>query len=246
MNIFETYPGGKNINGTYQKIINEIPPHVVYFEPFVGGGSILRKKKHALHSSINDVDPIVMTQWKSHKMEGLRLTTGNALELIPSVRDGIDAGNALQSIGNIPEGIDTEVFMYLDPPYPIKSRTTTKDLYNYQLSDKDHASLLDIILTVNFNCMISTYPNELYEKKLQRWRRIEFKSKTRGYVATEVLYMNYEEPRELHDYQYLGDECWERQGIKRKIERHVQKLSKLPILEQRAILIELNKNLNLK
>lgn len=38
MNIFETYPGGKNVNGAYQKIINEIPPHMIYYEPFVGGG----------------------------------------------------------------------------------------------------------------------------------------------------------------------------------------------------------------
>lgn len=37
---FETYFGGKAGSGTYQTIINQIPPHRVYIEPFVGGGAI--------------------------------------------------------------------------------------------------------------------------------------------------------------------------------------------------------------
>jgi hypothetical protein len=33
-----TYPGGKGGAGVYQMIINQIPPHRVYIEPFLGGG----------------------------------------------------------------------------------------------------------------------------------------------------------------------------------------------------------------
>lgn len=230
MDIFEAYPGGKNVNGTYQRIINEIPPHMIYYEPFVGGGTILRKKRPAAYSVINDIDENVMKQWRNYKMEGLNLNNKNALEFIPKVAPDIDG----------------ESFMYLDPPYPEASRRSDSKLYDYVLSDKDHERLLDIMTTVNFNCMISTYPNEIYEKKLQTWRKIEFQSTTRGSTATEVLYMNYEEPNELHDYQYLGNDSWDRQRIKRKISRIVNTLSNLPPLERKAILLELNGKLGLK
>jgi DNA adenine methylase len=42
-----SYPGGKNGAGVYQKIINLMPPHDRYFEPFLGGGAILRLKRPA-------------------------------------------------------------------------------------------------------------------------------------------------------------------------------------------------------
>lgn len=42
-----SYPGGKNGAGVYQKIINLMPPHDRYFEPFLGGGAVLRLKRPA-------------------------------------------------------------------------------------------------------------------------------------------------------------------------------------------------------
>jgi site-specific DNA-adenine methylase len=36
------YPGGKNSDGTYQFIINHIPPHETYIEGFLGSGAIIR------------------------------------------------------------------------------------------------------------------------------------------------------------------------------------------------------------
>lgn len=41
------YLGGKSQAGTYQRIINLIPPHDVYIEPFLGGGAIARLKRPA-------------------------------------------------------------------------------------------------------------------------------------------------------------------------------------------------------
>jgi DNA adenine methylase len=42
-----TYPGGKNGAGVYQTIINHMPPHEMYVEPFLGGGAIMRLKRPA-------------------------------------------------------------------------------------------------------------------------------------------------------------------------------------------------------
>jgi DNA adenine methylase len=41
------YDGGKGAMGVAQWIINQIPPHRVYIEPFLGGGAVLRLKKPA-------------------------------------------------------------------------------------------------------------------------------------------------------------------------------------------------------
>jgi DNA adenine methylase len=53
-----SYPGGKNGAGVYQKIINLMPPHEVYIEPFLGGGAIMRlKRPAALNIGIDLVPP---------------------------------------------------------------------------------------------------------------------------------------------------------------------------------------------
>jgi DNA adenine methylase len=52
------YPGGKNGAGVYQTIINLMPPHDVYIEPFLGGGAIMRQKRPALLNIGLDLEPV--------------------------------------------------------------------------------------------------------------------------------------------------------------------------------------------
>jgi len=51
------FPGGKAGAGTYQKIINQIPPHDIYVEAFLGDGAIIRRKRPALRNIGVEVDP---------------------------------------------------------------------------------------------------------------------------------------------------------------------------------------------
>ena len=60
---FATYPGGKNGDGVYQTIINHIPRHWHYFEPFTGGGFIYLRKSLAYMSWLNDIDPDIYEAW---------------------------------------------------------------------------------------------------------------------------------------------------------------------------------------
>jgi DNA adenine methylase len=60
-----SYPGGKAGDGVYQRIINLMPPHRVYIEPFLGGAAILRMKRPASLNVAIDRDP--------HALEAVRL-----------------------------------------------------------------------------------------------------------------------------------------------------------------------------
>lgn len=57
------YPGGKSGSGVAQRIINLMPPHQVYIEPFLGGGSVLRYKLPAQINIGIDRDPTVIERW---------------------------------------------------------------------------------------------------------------------------------------------------------------------------------------
>src|SRR5688572_15356621 len=59
------YPGGKNGSGVYQTIINLMPPHEVYIEPFLGSGAILRMKRPALRNIGIDRDPDALKQFEA-------------------------------------------------------------------------------------------------------------------------------------------------------------------------------------
>jgi DNA adenine methylase len=66
-----------------------------------------------------------------------------------------------------------DVLMYLDPPYPKKTRTAP-DIYAYEMTDEDHRELLETILKVKGTVAISGYHNPLYDRLLAFWQRREF------------------------------------------------------------------------
>jgi DNA adenine methylase len=54
------YPGGKNGGGAYQTLINLMPPHSVYIEPFLGSGAVMRMKRPARVNIGLDLDGEVL------------------------------------------------------------------------------------------------------------------------------------------------------------------------------------------
>lgn len=224
---FDSYNGGKESDGTYQKIINKIPFHNLYIEPFLGNGAIYRKKKKSDNSILIDKDASVIKKWKN-----ISLHPGTSLINC----DAIDWLEDNWQFLNISLKSEVIPFLYIDPPYPIKTRKSKKKLYKYELSDQDHIRILNVASCLKVNVLISSYPNDMYDNYLKNWNTITFQSSTRHGTATEQIWYNYEAPDTLHDYSYLGDDYRERERIKGIIFRNVTKFNKMPAVIKNAIL----------
>ncbi len=229
--IFMTYPGGKNGSGTFQKIINLMPPHRTYIEPFLGGGAILRAKRPARCSIGIDIDAAVIKKWELNPpadISNLMLLQGDAIVCLKNRR-------------LFPELQEKDCLIYCDPPYLMSTRSSQRQIYEFELAEEnEHRTLLEILKQLNCMIMISGYWSSLYAELLATWRSHHFEAVTRGgTMATEWVWMNFPEPVELHDYRYLGKTFRERERIKRKKTRWIQRLSKMAVLERQAILMAL-------
>jgi hypothetical protein len=84
--------------------------------------------------------------------------------------------------------------------------------------------------------VVSGYSSALYAERLRDWRTITYQAMTRRGPATEVVWMNYQEPTALHEYTHLGQTFRERERQKRQQARWVKKVAAKPLLEQKALL----------
>ncbi len=209
------YPGGKGLS--FQKYINLMPRHDVYIETFLGGGSIIRNKLPANRNIGIEINQDVVNKWHAFEQVNFELIHGDAMDYL---RKYSFIGNEL---------------IYCDPPYMRETRRSRKKIYKYEYTNKQHVEFLELIKSLTCMVMISGYHSELYEKHLSDWYIYSFKSTIRKQTATEVIWMNYSPPRELHDYRYLGDNFRERERLKMITTRWVRRFRSMPILEQQAL-----------
>lgn len=238
---FQSYFGGKGGSGVYQAIINQIPPHSIYAELFVGNGSIYRFKKAAQLSILADLSQSVVEGWKELGVKGW-LEVFDMLEILLHPHGSFvfkqDAIDILSSTDYEGYELDSEgCFIYLDPPYLFSTRKDQRPTYEFEMSEDSHYKLLDVISCYKkAMIMISSYPNDLYDKVLSGWRYVDFQAQTRGGIATERIYMNYDEPTELHDYQYYGSNYRERWALKKSTTNIINKFKRMSPLMRNAVL----------
>jgi DNA adenine methylase len=89
-----------------------------------------------------------------------------------------------------------KIFIYIDPVY-LKSTRKSKDVYKYEMSEKDHKDLLILILQNKSKILISGYQSNLYQVHLNKWNRYEklivnhSSQSTIKELRTEVLWANF-------------------------------------------------------
>jgi DNA adenine methylase len=129
---------------------------------------------------------------------------GNASEWLGAV-EGLPAVHArlfpvlmenLPAVAFIRREDTPATLFYCDPPYLHETRATT-DAYAHEMTEADHAELLDVLKGCKGKVMLSGYPSALYDASLAGWNRHAFdlpnhaaggKSKAR---ETEVLWCNF-------------------------------------------------------
>jgi DNA adenine methylase len=87
------------------------------------------------------------------------------------------------------------VLIYLDPPYVLSTRSNR--IYKHEMTDQDHAELLEVAKLHLGPVIISGYDCDLYNDNLPGWNKFCVQSRAEGgRHAIEVIWMNYDPPAE--------------------------------------------------
>lgn len=205
--------GSKSQNGLFQAIINLIPPHEVFIEPFAGLAAITRKKKPA-------AETVVVDKQRNPELvlpAGVRFVRGCGIAFLENYR-----------------WTGREV-VYCDVPYLLSTRGN-RVYYPDEFTTEDHVRFLAVIVRLRCRVLVSGYHSTLYDDALTGWGLQEVSVMTRGRTRrTECLWFNYPRPTVLHEYSAVGDGFTRRQAIKRKAHRWAERLRRQGPLERAAI-----------
>ncbi len=208
------YPGGKA--KTFQHIINHIPPHNTYIEPFLGLGSVMKAKMRAKTEYGVDLDN------RALKLSGLSQL---GIQLLND--DGISFLEKYPFQG--------QEVVYCDPPY-LPCTRKQKRVYKYDLNEKDHIRFLNVVIKLKTRIIISGYDNNLYQEYLQGWNKYHYSAKAHDGSREECIWYNFHKPKKLHDYRYLGTNFRERQTIRRRLDRMKNRIEEMTAQERSFLL----------
>lgn len=253
------YPGSKwNIA---PQLVELIPEHHSYVEPFFGSGAVLFNKPVSDIETVNDIDSDVVNLFRciqkdSERLARLVMTTPFSREEYERQFEGctstLYASNFQRAAGflikcwqghgfrtngykvgwkndvvgrekayalwnwyRLPDWIIditerlrkvqienrpalevierfnySQVFMYLDPPYMLGTRSGKQ--YMHEMTDAEHEELLQMILQSRAKIMISGYETDMYNDYLSGWEKKQFSScAEHGKPRVETVWMNY-------------------------------------------------------
>lgn len=128
-----TYPGGKAGAGIYHKIINLMPPHRTYIEPFLGGGAILRLKRPAEQNIGLDLDLQALSAFKASAAAIAKNGEAGSITVIH--------GDGIRFLEEQGRWCEKDTLVYLDPPYLLETRRSGP-MYRYEMTTDQHNRLL--------------------------------------------------------------------------------------------------------
>lgn len=213
------YAGGKG--KCYQRLISLMPRHTTYIESHLGGGAVLRHKRATQINIGIDADAQVIERWQREHPGLCRLVHGDASSFLVSYPF---SGGEL---------------VYADPPYLAEVRRRPK-VYRHDYSVADHERLLGVLKALPCKVMLSGYDSPMYRSLLADWRCVSFAAKTHVDVRQEWVWLNFDPPTVLHDASHFGATFRERQTIKRRHARLVDRFDRMDNAERQQVLAFLN------
>lgn len=126
-----------------------------------------------------------------------------AVEALPEIakrllRVQIENDNAVDVISRYDS---KQTLFYCDPPYPHASRKDS-NAYGYEMTDRQHRELAQILHGVEGKVALSGYHCELLDKLYSGWRIVDAPTRLCHSVKkprSEVLWLNYEPPQFSED-----------------------------------------------
>ena len=214
-----SYPGGKG--KCYQRLINLMPPHQTYIESHLGSGAVLKNKRPAQINIGIDADERVIATWRQSAPAWCSLVHGDAAMFLAQYP------------------FTGKELVYADPPYVIETRRRAR-IYRCEYTDADHVRLLDVLTVLPCMVMLSGYENPMYGERLTGWRKVTFSANTQVGVREECVWTNFPEPTVLHDAAFLGATFRERQTVRRRHQRLVDRFERMDPAEREHVLQLLN------
>lgn len=250
--MLDSFPGGKGL--LFRHHINRIPPHKVFVSLFAGHCAVAENKAPAELNILLDLDEDVLAAWEQHIVSsGGGAASRDVMERwhypiffgddrVFKWRGAVwvlslyDALIFLDKERPFPDW-----FVYADPPYLRSVRSWKQKLYKHEFwTEREHRKLINGLKLLSCKTMLCGYPSPLYDELLIDWQSASFNAQCRsGETREDWIWINYQQPLVLHDYQWLGDDFRNRERIKRKAQRWVNRFEKLPILERQAIIGQL-------
>lgn len=133
-----------------------------------------------------------------------------------------------------------EAFIFADPPYVISQRSCKDEIYDCELDDSDHVRFTGTVTRIDATraqIMVCGYANcALYRDLDLRWLSIDHRVPTRRGLQDERIWLNYEKPTRLHDYQYIGNGRRSRERIRRRQRNWIKALKRMNETERLAML----------
>lgn len=224
---FPSYFGGKGAPATVRRIINLLPPHAVYIEPFLGSGRVMRHKRPALRASIGfEVDPALCEAWRAAAPPDVHVVQADALEHLERFVCQLYARGLAPS----------ELVVYCDPPYLLHTRRDGAPVYHREWGDEEHMRFLLLVMRLTCRVIVSHLPCEEYATALHAWHTFTFQNATRRGLQTEQVWCNFPPGPELHEFTFIGKDFRERERIKRQLAIVRRRFEALPLPARLALL----------
>lgn len=216
-----SYFGSKRGSGSFQQIVNEIPPIKTMVVGFLGNCPLFEYCRDLVDTyGFEKSEKVIKKYWSVDE-------PGHIVNLDILCAEGQSYLYALAKEGT---------FFYFDPPYLMSTRKYQAKVYDFEFTDEQHLQFLKLAKSIPARVAISCYDSILYKNELKGWRKKTWRVGTSRGAATVTLYMNYPVPDSLFTYDFLGVDKTDRQRIKRKLKRIQNKILQLPLLERQAIL----------
>lgn len=249
------YPGSKWSMAEW--IVDHMPPHQTYLEPFFGSGAVFFNKPPSPLETINDLDGDVvnlfrvirdrpeelarLVYWTPYSRQeyydAYDMDGADELELArrflvrcwmargvktngqtgwrhnndashspnrPVTKQWQDIPKKIMAVAERLKDAQIEnqpaiqlieryrfpdVLIYADPPYLLDTRSGR--MYRHEMTDADHADLLDVLDDHPGPVLLSGYDHPLYNERLKHWHREEKQALAEaGRIRTEVLWIN--------------------------------------------------------